>query len=146
MQRKHAELIKAWADGAEVEQGIKTADGTIHWTTPKLVTWRDNQVYRVKKRRLNIMATFTTEDKEEAYRKKVEEAPYHPGYEDAVVYPTVIVDSGASVMTLGDYIEKENREEMLRNQLHILSEELNKLKDENAKLRREIDNLMDGRC
>lgn len=92
------------------------------------------------------MTTFTTEDKEEAYRKKVEEAPYHPGYEDAVVYPTVIVDSGASVMTLGDYIEKENREEMLRNQLHILSEELKKLKDENAKLRREIDNLMDGRC
>lgn len=31
-------------------------------------------------------------------KKYVEEAPYHPGYEDAVVYPTVIVDSGASVM------------------------------------------------
>ena len=46
--RKHAELIKAWADGAEVEQGIKTADGKIYWTTPKLVTWRDNQIYRIK--------------------------------------------------------------------------------------------------
>lgn len=92
------------------------------------------------------MTTWTSEDKEEAYRKKVEEAPYHPGYEDAVVYPTVIVDSGASVITLGDYIEQENREEMLRDQLHILNEEIKRLTDENMKLKREIDNLMDGRC
>lgn len=127
MQRKHAELIKAWADGAEVEQGIKTADGTIHWTTPKLVTWRDNQVYRIKKRRLNIMTTFTTEDRMNA-------SPPH------------IVDSGASVMTLGDYIEKENREQMLRDQLHILNEEIKRLQDQNNKLKREIENLMDGRC
>jgi hypothetical protein len=42
------------------------------------------------------MTTFTTEDRKNA--KLVEEAPYHFGYEDAVVYPTVIVDSGASVM------------------------------------------------
>jgi hypothetical protein len=42
------------------------------------------------------MTTFTTEDRKNA--KLVEEAPYHPGYEDAVVYPTVIIDSGASVM------------------------------------------------
>jgi len=46
--RKHAELIKAWADGAEIEQGIKTACGKIYWTKPKLVTWRDNQIYRIK--------------------------------------------------------------------------------------------------
>ena len=45
---KHAELIKAWADGAEVKQGIKTADGKIYWVTPKLVTWRDSQIYRIK--------------------------------------------------------------------------------------------------
>ena len=31
------------------------------------------------------MTTFTTDDKNEAYRKKVEDAPYHPGYEDAVI-------------------------------------------------------------
>jgi hypothetical protein len=60
--------------------------------------------------------------------------------------PPHIVDSGASVKTLGDYIEQESREEMLRDQLHILSEEINKLKDENAKLKREVENLMDGRC
>lgn len=46
--RKHAELIKAWADGAEIEKGIKTTDGKIYWTTPKLVTWRDSQIYRLK--------------------------------------------------------------------------------------------------
>ena len=73
------------------------------------------------------MTTFTTEDRMNA-------SPPH------------IVDSGASVKTLGDYIEQESREEMLRDQLHILSEEIKKLKDENASLKRQIDNLMDGRC
>ena len=109
------------------------------------------------------MTTFTSDDRKAAYDPGmgcvtpssangmeepdlVAEAPYHPGYEDAVVYPTVIVDSGASVMTLGDYIEQENREEMLRDQLHILNEEIKRLTDENMKLKREIDNLMDGRC
>jgi hypothetical protein len=33
------------------------------------------------------MTTFTSDDREEAYRKKVDEAPYHPGYEGAVVPP-----------------------------------------------------------
>ena len=73
------------------------------------------------------MTTFTTEDRMNA-------SPPH------------IVDSGASVKTLGDYIEQESREEMLRDQLHILSEEIKKLQEENAKLKRQIDNLMDGRC
>ncbi len=34
------------------------------------------------------MTTFTSDDRQEAYQKKVEEAPYHPGYEDAVITPT----------------------------------------------------------
>ena len=34
------------------------------------------------------MTTFTSEDREEAYQKKVEDAPYHPGYEDAVITPS----------------------------------------------------------
>ena len=46
--RKHAELIKAWANGAGVEQGIKTVGGKIYWVTPKLVTWRSSQIYRIK--------------------------------------------------------------------------------------------------
>jgi predicted RNase H-like nuclease (RuvC/YqgF family) len=73
------------------------------------------------------MTTWTTEDRMNA-------SPPH------------IVDSGASVKTLGDYIEQESREEMLREQLHVLNEEIKRLNDENMKLKREIDNLMDGRC
>ena len=33
------------------------------------------------------MTTFTSDDRQEAYKQKVEEAPYHPGYEDAVITP-----------------------------------------------------------
>jgi len=73
------------------------------------------------------MTTFTTEDRENA-------SPPH------------IVDSGASVKTLADYIEQETREEMLRQQMQLLLEEINKLQTENARLKREVENLMDGRC
>lgn len=54
------------------------------------------------------MTTFTTNDREEAYKKILEEAPAHIGYEDAVdpvacgvtveSSPPHVVDSGASVM------------------------------------------------
>ena len=73
------------------------------------------------------MTTFTTEDRQNA-------SPPH------------IVDSGASVKTLADYIEQETREEMLRQQMQLLFEEINNLQKENAKLKREVENLMDGRC
>ena len=73
------------------------------------------------------MTTFTTEDRQNA-------SPPH------------IVDSGASVKTLADYIEQETREEMLRQQMQLLLEEINNLKKENARLKREVENLMDGRC
>jgi hypothetical protein len=54
------------------------------------------------------MTTFTTEDRQNS-------SPPH------------IVDSGASVKTLADYIEQETREEMLRHQLHIVQAECNRL-------------------
>jgi hypothetical protein len=54
------------------------------------------------------MTTWTTEDRKNA-------SPPH------------IVDSGASVKTLADYIEQETREEMLRHQLHIVQAECNRL-------------------
>ena len=73
------------------------------------------------------MTTFTTEDRMNA-------SPPH------------IVDSGASVKTLADYIEQETREEMLRKQMQLLLEEINKLQAENARLKREVEGLMDGRC
>jgi len=73
------------------------------------------------------MTTFTTEDRMNA-------SPPH------------IVDSGASIKTLADYIEQETREEMLRQQMQLLVEEINNLKKENVKLKRDVENLMDGRC
>jgi len=50
------------------------------------------------------------------------------------------------VKTLADYIEQETREEMLRNQMQLLLEEINNLQKENAKLKRDVEGLMDGRC
>ena len=73
------------------------------------------------------MTTWTTEDRENA-------SPPH------------IVDSGASVKTLGDYIEQETREEMLRQQMQLLLEQIEILQKENAKLKRDVEGLMDGRC
>jgi len=51
------------------------------------------------------MTTFTSEDRENA-------SPPH------------IVDSGASVKTLSDFIELEKRLEMYRDQIHMLQAEL----------------------
>jgi len=48
MSLKHADLIKAWANGAKIEQGVKCTDGTITWHTPKVITWRDKNIYRIK--------------------------------------------------------------------------------------------------
>ena len=72
------------------------------------------------------MTTFTTEDRQNA-------SPPHIG------------ESGASVKTLADYIEQETREEMLRNQMHLLHERVKELEIENVKLKREIENLMNGK-
>ena len=73
------------------------------------------------------MTTFTTEDRMNA-------SPPH------------IVDSGASVKNLADFIEQETHVEMLRQQMQILLDEINRLQAENTKLKREVENLMDGRC
>jgi uncharacterized protein (UPF0305 family) len=73
------------------------------------------------------MTTFTTEDRENS-------SPPH------------IVNTGASVKTLADFIEQETRVEMLRQQMQLLLEEINNLQKENAKLKRDVEGLMDGRC
>jgi hypothetical protein len=73
------------------------------------------------------MTTWTTEDRQNA-------SPPH------------IVDSGASIKTLADFIEQETRVEMLRQQMQLLLEATKKLEAENARLKREVEDLMDGRC
>ena len=40
---KHAEIIKSWADGAEIE--AKNQDGNWYLVKP---TWREDQEYRIK--------------------------------------------------------------------------------------------------
>jgi ubiquinone biosynthesis protein UbiJ len=60
--------------------------------------------------------------------------------------PPHIVDSGASVKTLANFIDQENRVEILKEHMYRLYEEINRLRGENARLKRELENLMDGRC
>jgi hypothetical protein len=59
------------------------------------------------------MTTFTSEDRVEAYKNET---------------PTVIVDNGYSVKTLGGYIELEQRIEMYRKQMDIMQMEIQRLK------------------
>ena len=87
------------------------------------------------------MTTWTTEDRE-ALEKGLEFYKQLKGDNSS---PPHIVDSGASVKTLADYIEQETREEMLRNQMHLLHERVKELEIENVKLKREIENLMNGK-
>ena len=44
---KHAELIKAWADGAEIEQACRNGVGEILWY-PFKGTWSEYYEYRIK--------------------------------------------------------------------------------------------------
>jgi valyl-tRNA synthetase len=59
------------------------------------------------------MTTFTSEDRVEAYKNDT---------------PTVIVDNGYSVKTLGGYIDLEQRIEMYRKQMDIMQMEIERLK------------------
>ncbi len=43
----HAELIKAWADGAEIEQHFSAEDSYV-WYPVRTPTWGANATYRIK--------------------------------------------------------------------------------------------------
>ena len=45
---KHAELIKAWADGAEIEIAIRTKDGGCTWLKVNHFVWEENCLFRIK--------------------------------------------------------------------------------------------------
>ena len=47
MKHKHCELIKAWADGAEIEQACRNGIGEILWCPFKGV-WQEYYEYRIK--------------------------------------------------------------------------------------------------
>ncbi len=49
MKRKHAELIKAWADGAEIERDYDNGNDNIgDWEVEHNPSWRDDMTYRIK--------------------------------------------------------------------------------------------------
>jgi hypothetical protein len=87
------------------------------------------------------MTTWTTEDRE-ALEKGLEFFKELKGNNSS---PPHIVDSGASVKTLADYIEQENREEMLRNQLHLLQNKIKELEAEAFCLRKQMEQLLSER-
>jgi hypothetical protein len=84
------------------------------------------------------MTTWTTEDRE-ALEKGLEFFKELKGNNSS---PPHIVDSGASVKTLADYIEQETREEMLRNQLHLLQDKIKELETEAFCLRKQMEQLL----
>jgi hypothetical protein len=73
------------------------------------------------------MTTFTTQDKEEAYKKMLEEAPTHIGYEDAVVNIDIEIEP-IPFMGMVQLQDKEDREQMLRHQLHVVQAECQRLR------------------
>jgi len=73
------------------------------------------------------MTTFTTQDKEEAYKKMLEEAPAHIGYEDAVVNVAVEIEP-IPFMGMVRLQDKEDIEQMLREQVRTLHAECQRLR------------------
>lgn len=72
------------------------------------------------------MTTFTTEDRE-AYKKMLEEAPAHIGYEDAVVSVQIEVEP-IPFMGLVDLTDHDDKETMLREQIRMQQNEIGRLK------------------
>jgi hypothetical protein len=72
------------------------------------------------------MTTFTTEDRE-AYKKMLEEAPAHIGYEDAVVNVQIEVEP-IPFMGMVDLTDRDDKETMLREQIRMQQNEIGRLK------------------
>ena len=49
--RKHAEMIKAWADGANIMSRLRSSEP---WATPENPKWYDNYEYRIASSELEI--------------------------------------------------------------------------------------------
>jgi hypothetical protein len=77
------------------------------------------------------MTTFTSNDREEAYKKILEEAPAHIGYEDAVDPVACGVTINVEPIPFAGLVQlqdKEDTEQMLRDQLAIVQAECQRLK------------------
>lgn len=73
------------------------------------------------------MTTFTTQDKEEAYKQMLKEAPAHIGYEDAVVNVAIEVEP-IPFMGMVQLADRDEKETMLREQIRMQQNEISRLK------------------
>lgn len=73
------------------------------------------------------MTTFTTQDKEEAYKQMLAEAPAHIGYEDAVVNVSIEVEP-IPFMGMVQIQDKEDRANYYHEQMQILQAEVQRLR------------------
>lgn len=74
------------------------------------------------------MTTFTTQDKEEAYKQMLEEAPAHMGYEDAVPQNVEIIVEPIPFMGMVAIQDKEDRATYYQEQTQILQAEIQRLR------------------
>jgi hypothetical protein len=65
---RHAELIKAWADGAEIEQACRNGIGEILWY-PFKGDWQEHYEYRIKSEpKPNVVKYITATVGDSIYR------------------------------------------------------------------------------
>jgi hypothetical protein len=106
------------------------------------------------------MTTFTTDDREEAYKKILEEAPAHIGYEDAVEpipFAGLVqlqeskhtkTDCDEAFFSLGKLMARLPLDEAKRLEMmvRIICSYVGQLEKENDRLRNGDEFDMDGRC
>lgn len=75
--RKHAEVIKAWADGAEIQ--IKYSDEPNKWHACANPTWDEHHEYRVKTEPKPDYANYITVNNEYGVRRfsELDDARFH---------------------------------------------------------------------
>jgi len=89
------------------------------------------------------MTTFTTNDREEAYKKILEEAPAHVGYEDAVDPVACGVTINVEPITfVGTNKGTKEMNQQLQDILQVIFTRLKALEDSIAELQKIQDDLL----
>ena len=60
---KHAELIIAWANGAEIEQYGLTENNEVYWSPCLTHTWENLAIYRIKPESKPDVSKYTTAER-----------------------------------------------------------------------------------
>jgi hypothetical protein len=91
---KHAELIKQWADGAEVEYRVELG---ARWNTLRSPCWDSNGEYRIKPQRLECWVTH--------YPNYGEESRIGGGYTSKDVAEQWLQDTRGRVVHMREVVE-----------------------------------------